>query len=95
MEKLYRFYADYGRLGAIEGVFVADEAEVAAALGCTVSFCEPWGKHSSAKCTLAASHFTILTDDQDFIAKARKYGIVRFGENPLGILADMRHDGLV
>lgn len=95
MEKLYKFYVSYGRHGDVEGVFVADEAEVTAALGHTISFHEPWGKHSSAGCTLAAEQFTVLTDDQDFIAKARKYGISCSGVSPLGILADMKADGLL
>ena len=95
MKKLFKFYVDYGRHGDIEGVFVAEEAEVTAALGYTISFYEPWGKHSSAECTLEASQFTVLTDDQDFIEKAQKYGIARHGVSPLGILADMKSDGLL
>lgn len=95
MEKLYRFYVDYGRHGDVEGTFVADEAEVAAAFGYTVEFYEPFGKHSEASCTLAAEHFTVLTEDQEFIAKARQYGISRSGVNPIALLADMKADGRI
>ncbi len=70
-QKMYRFHVDFGRHGDIDGVFCATPEEVAAAVGVHVWFEEPWGKHSSADCTIEAGHFSVLTDDQDFIAKAK------------------------
>lgn len=93
IEKMYKFRVSFGRHGTIEGVFVATPEDVADALGVTVDFYEPWGKHSSATHTLSAEDFTVLTEDQDFIAKARQYGISHHGENPIGLIADMRMDG--
>lgn len=92
-QKMYRFHVNFGRHGDIDGVFCATPEEVAAAVGVHVWFEEPWGKHSSADCAIEAGHFSILTDDQDFIAKAKRYGISRHGESPLGLIADMRSDG--
>jgi hypothetical protein len=93
MEKLYRFEVDFGRHGKLKGVFPATPEEVAAAVGVTVFFEEPWGKHSGVEYTLEATDFKVLTDDQDFIAKAKAYGIAWSGEHVTGKIADMRSDG--
>lgn len=87
MDKVYRFTVDCGRCNYLQGTFVADDAKVAHAIGKTVYFSEPWGKHSGAEVTIEAGHFKVLTDDQDFIAKLRKYGMGHHGDDPLGILA--------
>jgi hypothetical protein len=93
MEKLYRFEVDFGRHGKLKGVFPATPEEVAAAIGVKVFFEEPWGKHSGVEHTLEAKDFKVLTDDQDFIAKAKAYGIAWSGEHVTGKIADMRSDG--
>lgn len=88
MKKVFRFTVNCG-YESLRGTFVADDAKVAKAIGQTVYFEEPWGKHSGVNVLLALEHFEILTDDQDFIAKLGKYGMGHHGNDPLGIIADI------
>lgn len=46
MRYLWKFYWDCGRMGSVEGLFVATEDEVRAAIGKHVYFGEILGKHS-------------------------------------------------
>lgn len=94
MKKVYRFEVKCGRAGDLRGTFVvADDADVERAIGKPVSFDEPWGKHSECVTTLKSEHFTVLTDDQDFIAKFETIGIRSQGHCPIGLLADQESDG--
>ena len=93
MEKLYKFYWDYGRMGDVEGVFAADEKEVAAAIGKRIYFGEILGKHSEVFGPLNTDDLDVLTDDQEFIAKAKKYGLVPTGYNPLSYLPEEEDEG--
>lgn len=86
MNKLYGFHWDCGRMGAVIGTFVADDAEVAKALGQRVYFGEILGKHSEVEGTLEEKDIAVLTDDQDFIAKFVEYGLDS-GYNPLSYLS--------
>ena len=86
MKKIYRFHWDCGRMGNVDGVFAATEEEVQAAIGREVYFGEILGKHSEVHGTLAESEFEVLTDDQDFIEKANKFGLIPTGYNPLSYL---------
>ena len=92
MNKVFRFSVNCGRAGDLRGTFITDDANVAKAIGQTVYFEEPWGEHSGVEVTLALEHFEILTDDQDFIAKLREYGMGHHGNDPLGIIADRAMD---
>lgn len=65
IKKLYSFYWDCGRMGDLQGLFVATEEEVAKAIGQHVSFGECLGKHSDTYGTLEAEHLTIVSEDQD------------------------------
>lgn len=60
-------------MGAIEGLFTADDAEVEAAIGKRVEFGEVLGKHSDIGGTLEASEFVALTDDPDFVEKFDRF----------------------
>jgi len=88
LQKLYKFQWDCGRMGSVEGLFVADEGEVAAAVGKEVYFGEILGKHSDVSGTLDAEDLTVATDDQDFIVKL--VGIIGTttisGYNPLSYI---------
>lgn len=81
--KLYRFEARWGRSETIEGIFAAEEADVAAAYGVAGYLESPCGKHSGGGFTLAPAHMKVLTDDAAFIAKALEYGLFPTGVNPL------------
>lgn len=91
-EAIYKFFQDYGRHGDIDGKFVATADEVAAALGHEIHFYEPWGKHSEASTILEASQFTVVSSDPADVAAFKRLDMTS-GENPLGILADMKADG--
>ncbi len=69
MNKLYRFNVSCGRMGSLEGLFVADEVDVAAAIGKRMYFGEVLGKHSDIAFDLEAEHLTVASDDQDFLEK--------------------------
>ena len=69
MNKLYRFYWDAGRLGDLEGLFVAREEDVAKLMNSEIQFGEVLGKHSDIGGTLEDKDLTIKSEDQDFINK--------------------------
>lgn len=69
MKKLYEFNWDCGRMGDLNGLFIADEADVAAIVGKEIYFGEVLGKHSEISGTLDDEDLTVKSDDQDFITK--------------------------
>ena len=83
MRKPYRFEQDYRRMGRLTATFVAEEASVASLMGKTVYFGEALGKHSEVWADIGEDNLRVLTDDQDFIARAVEYGLVPTGHNPL------------
>lgn len=82
MKNLYKFNWDYGRMGDVEGIFVAEESKIKAAIGKEVVFGEILGKHSDIIGVLERKDLTILTDDQDFIKKFEDLNCSS-GYNPL------------
>lgn len=82
-KKLYRFDFDtyYSRT---EGLFVADEADVVAAIGQEIHLGEIEGKHSHVSGPLEEKDLTIITDDPAFIARFEELLPRGFGINPLG-----------
>lgn len=87
MEKIYRYYEDFGRAGYLEGVFVATQTEINEAPD-DVYFGEVLGKHSEVYTDEWKQHITVLTDDQEFISKALFYGLCGTGYNPLDYFDD-------
>lgn len=83
MKGLYKFYCDYGRMGDLEGIFVADSNEINNIIGKTVYFGEVLGKHSNIYGEIEEDDIDLLTNDQDFIVKAQEYKLVPTGYNPL------------
>jgi hypothetical protein len=69
MKVIARFYWDCGRMGDVDGLFVTTKEALEAAYGKEVYFGEILGKHSEIYGTLDEGDITILTEDQDFIAK--------------------------
>lgn len=82
---LWRFHWSVGRMGDVDGLFVATDAEVEDALGREVYFGEILGKHSEVYGTLEAKDLTRLTGDPSFISKFEEYGCGN-GYNPLDYL---------
>lgn len=66
---IYEFYWDCGRMGELEGLFLADSKDVADAIGKTIYFGEVLGKHSEVEGTLNAEDINLKTDDQEFISR--------------------------
>lgn len=69
MKKLYKFHWDCGRMGDLDGIFVADEAEINRLIGKEIYFGEVLGKHSEVFGTLEKNELEILSDDQSMIEK--------------------------
>lgn len=67
MLKLYSFCWDCGRMGNLDGLFVAEESEVAKILGKDVYFGEVLGKHSEIYGTIDEEDITVVSDDQEKI----------------------------
>ena len=67
MKKLYSFFWDCGRMGDVEGLFIAEESEVDVAIGSEVSFGEILGKHSDISGTLSSEDLKVISDEQDKI----------------------------
>ena len=67
MKKLYSFFWDCGRMGDVEGLFIAEESEVDSAIGSQVYFGEILGKHSEISGTLSSGDLRVISDEQDKI----------------------------
>ena len=66
--KLYNFYYRCGRMGHIEGLFVACQSEVDSIMGQEVYFGEVLGKHSEINVVMSEENIRFLSDDQNFIS---------------------------
>lgn len=82
-KKLYRFDFDT-YYSNTEGLFVADEADVAAAIGQEIWLGEIEGKHSEVHGPLEETDLKVITDDPAFIARFEQLFPKGFGINPLG-----------
>lgn len=69
MKAIYKFHWDCGRMGDIEGLFIAEKETVQAIIGKEVYFGEVLGKHSEIYGILEEKELEIKTDDQEFIAQ--------------------------
>lgn len=72
-EKIYKFEYDCGRMGDLEGLFIADESDVQQLTGKIISFGEVLGKHSDIEVKIDDSVLEEITDDVDFIENVKKY----------------------
>jgi len=89
MKKLYEFYWDCGRMGGLEGLFIAEESSVKAAIGKEIYFGEVLGKHSEVYGTLKEGDCEVKSEDQEFISKLEELlGGTISGYNPLDYLPD-------
>ncbi len=80
---LYKFYLDCGRMGTVSGVFASNSSEIGKIMGKEIYFGEILGKFSDVSCVISNKNLTLLTDDSDFIQKAKQYKLVPSGHNPL------------
>lgn len=87
MKKIYKFEADFGRMGDLEGVFVSTDEALQELYGEQIYFGEVLGKHSEVILTLKPEHITEVTDDEKFIELFEKYGLEN-GYNPFSYYED-------
>ena len=72
--KLYRFYADFGRMGDLEGLFIATPQEIAVMHGEPLYFGEVLGKHSEVFFDFdTEEHVTVVDCPQEFVDDCEKY----------------------
>lgn len=69
MKKLYEFNLDCGRMGSLEGVFIATEEELNKIQGKNIYFGEVLGKHSEVDIVFDRDELDVKSEDQDFISK--------------------------
>jgi hypothetical protein len=72
MKKMYKYFCDVGRMGHLDGLFVADDEDVRNSIGMEVYFGEVLGKYSEVYGELAKDEVTEVTDNHLFIDMAVK-----------------------
>lgn len=87
-KNLYVFAVNFGRMGQIEGLFIASEEDLEGAYGRQCYFGEVLGKHSEVECELSPCMITFMSDDQPLIESLEKlFGDETIsGFNPLAYL---------
>lgn len=89
MRKLYSYFVDCGRMGNLEGLFIADDAEVKESIGKEVYFGEVLGKHSEVSGVLEEGELTVVSEDQNKIEwLSELLGDNLSGFNPLDYIQD-------
>lgn len=66
---LYEFYVDCGRMGDLEGLFLANPQDVLRLLGKRVHFGEVLGKHSEISVTIKPDMFEVKARDEEFVGR--------------------------
>lgn len=81
---LYRFYVDCGRMGSLDGLFIATQSEVNRAIGKQAYFGEVLGKHSDIHGIIEAHEIELVSDDQEKVQwLLQLLGFTVSGFNPL------------
>lgn len=90
---IYKLDWDFGRMGSLEGVFVADSDDIKNLLKDKpeIYFGEVLGKHSEIIGVVKKEHLTKITDDEKFIELFEKYGLEN-GYNPFDYLNESDDD---
>lgn len=82
---LYKFYQDFGRMGELHGIFVADMKDVYDVLESETPkvayFGEVLGKHSEVYCDITEDNVQFITDDDTTIGVVLTHGL-ESGYNP-------------
>ena len=83
---IYTYFKDFGRMGELEGLFIADHEDLMAIDGKNIYFGEVLGKHSEVIVEFSYDEdIDVRTQDQDFIKKFQEIMGKNFstGNNPL------------
>lgn len=78
---VYKFIADCGRMGIMEGVFIASRRDIADINGTEVHFGEALGKHSDVSIFMGPDVLTLLTEDKAAVALVSEHNLSS-GYNP-------------
>jgi hypothetical protein len=93
MNNLYSFYVDCGRMGSLDGLFIATQDEVDKAIGKYMYFGEVLGKHSEVEGNLEAHEIKLVSDDQEKVDWLLDLlGVSVSGFNPLAYIQDSDED---
>jgi hypothetical protein len=82
MKALYRFTLDWGRMGTLTSLFVAEQEQVQALIGKEVYFGEVLGKHSEVCDEVTAKMLEMVSDSQELVSLFEFYHC-ETGPNPL------------
>ena len=85
MLTIYKFHVDFGRMGSLRSVLIADSDAVAKSIGRRVYFGEVLGKHSEVFFNLEESHLTAVSTDPAAIELLTSLSL-EMGLNPLAAL---------
>lgn len=96
MLTLYDFHWDMGRMGDVEGLFIADSEVVEKHIGKTVYFGEILGKHSDIDGVLEEEDLKVISEDQEKIAWLKEVmkGNTISGYNPITCIEEAEEDEL-
>lgn len=90
---LYSFYADCGRQGSLEGLFIATQEEVDKSIGKHMYFGEVLGKHSEVEGELEAKEVELVSNDVDKVEWLYELlGPDVSGFNPLSYISEDQYD---
>jgi len=90
-EGIYEFFVDFGRMGEIEGVFIAWSEDIAKAIAsCPELYLgEALGKHSEIVVSLKAEHIILKSDNTEVVSVVKDlFGHTVSGYNPLDYVED-------
>ena len=81
---IYKFFFDCGRMGELEGIFVAEPRDVKRLVdsGEELYFGEVLGKHSEISGVVSVENFTFVTDKEEIVNFFEIHGMAT-GINPL------------
>lgn len=81
--KLWKFYWYWGRMGSIDGLFLASSKDVEGLLGKKIHFGSALGKHSEVYGAIKEGDIKEMEVDAATIEALSKYGPTLSGYNPL------------
>ena len=91
---MWSFLVDCGRMGDLEGLFIASPDEVADCMGKTIYFDEPLGKHSEIELEISDEYIKRLLVEQSTVEDMRRVcgGNTISGFNPIEMCIEQNED---
>lgn len=89
MKGLYKFEEDFGRMGELEGLFIAEVDKVDELIESEVEvhFGEVLGKHSDVSVIMSDDNLTLVTTEENVIKVIEDYNLEN-GYNPFNYIYD-------